>query len=81
MSVEDQILEIIFKEAPHCKIGNAGTKSLPFADVGLDSLDMMTVMLNIVDELGVNIPDEDIKKLNTFENLADYVKIRVGEEA
>lgn len=80
MSVEDQILELIFKEAPHCKIDKKESKDLPFADVGLDSLDIMTVMLNISDELGVNIPDKDIGKLNTFEKLTAYVKIKVGEK-
>lgn len=80
MSVESKILELIFKEAPHCIIDNTTSKGLPFADVGLDSLDIMTVMLNISDELGVNIPDKDIAKLNTFEKLSTYVKIKVGEE-
>lgn len=81
MSVEDKILEIILQEAPHCKIGDTESKTLPFVDVGLDSLDMMTVLLNIGDEFGVDIPDEDINGLNTFAKLAAYVVARAGESA
>lgn len=74
MSIEERIMKIISQEVPNCKIRDAETKALPFQDIGMDSLDKMTVMLNIKDELGVDIPDDKIEQLNTFEKLVAYVE-------
>lgn len=45
----------------------------PFADYGLDSLDVSTFLLAVEEKLGVRIEDEQIPGLNTLNKLAAFV--------
>lgn len=74
MNIQEEIIKIMDREAPHHSIRDENSKALPFGDVGLDSLDLMTIMMAIQEKIGVDIPDEDIPLLNTFLELVDYVK-------
>ncbi len=42
-------------------------------DLGIDSLDLVGVFLQIQDELNVAIDEEDVTKLATIRDLAEYV--------
>ena len=65
-------------------VRSAGTKvDLDALDVtsdlvalGADSLDMMTILLDIQDRTGVEIPDEDVERLKTPEAILEYVASR-----
>lgn len=74
MNLEENIMKIIDQEVPHHSNVDDTTKTLPFSDIGLDSLDLMTVMLAIGEELGVHIPDEEIPTLTSFFDLVEYVR-------
>ena len=39
-------------------------------DLGADSLDVVDLLMNIDDEFGVEVPDEDVEKVKTVEDLA-----------
>jgi acyl carrier protein len=41
--------------------------------LGADSLDMMTILLDIQDRTGIEIPDEDVDRLRTPKAIRDYV--------
>jgi acyl carrier protein len=45
----------------------------PFVDQGIDSLDRMSIFLNIEDAYGVKIPDEEIDKLISVEKIVEYL--------
>lgn len=45
-----------------------------FADLGLDSLDVASIFLSIKEDLGFNVPDDEIDDLNTVELIVKYIE-------
>ena len=45
-----------------------------FKDVGLDSLDQATFLMSIDEQLGINIPDEDIDKCYSISSTLSYLQ-------
>ena len=45
-------------------------------DLGADSLDVVDLLMNIDDEFGVEVPDEDVEKVKTVEDLVSYIEAR-----
>jgi acyl carrier protein len=43
------------------------------ATQGIDSLDMLSVFLLLQEKFNIEIPDEDIPKLNTLNAIVEYV--------
>lgn len=52
-------------------------------DLGLDSLDVVTLLFDIEDRLGVAVPEDDIAPLELLQvrNLVNYVAARATTEA
>jgi acyl carrier protein len=48
-----------------------------FADLGLDSLAMVELLLAIQQEYGFQVPDEDAHRLKTLADAIDYVNRRL----
>jgi acyl carrier protein len=42
-------------------------------DLGADSLDVVELVMALEEEFGVEIPDEEAEKLQTVQNVVDYV--------
>lgn len=49
-------------------------------DLGFDSLTAMEMVMELEDELGVQIVDEDVEKLTTVRSVAEYVAERLPEQ-
>ena len=49
-----------------------------FEDLGLDSLDALGMISNLEDEFGVDVPDEDLKGLETVRNAVDVLRPVAG---
>ncbi|HEV2916276.1 MAG TPA: acyl carrier protein [Candidatus Babeliales bacterium] len=45
-------------------------------DLGADSLDMVEIIMQIEEEFGIQINDEEAEKLNTMAEVVDYVHER-----
>ena len=43
-------------------------------DLDIDSLSMMTIVVNAEDKFGVRIPDEEVKNLVTVGDAVSYIK-------
>jgi len=43
-------------------------------DLGADSLNIVEIVMEIEDEYGIEIPDEDVEELNTVGDLKNYIK-------
>ena len=43
-------------------------------DLGADSLDIVTMLMNLEEEYGVTIPDDDAMGLKTVADLVEYLK-------
>ena len=47
-----------------------------FVALGADSMDLAQLMIDLEDSLGIEIPDDDVPKLVTVQNVLDYVNPR-----
>lgn len=47
------------------------------ADLGLNSFDVVNIVVEFEDEFGIEIPDEDIKEFQTIQNVLDYLQTHV----
>ena len=42
-------------------------------DLDIDSLSMMTIVVNAEEKFGVRIPDDEVKNLNTVRDAVDFI--------
>jgi len=81
MSITANSIKVIIKNSEIGKKINIedldDTKNL--YDQGLDSLDLMTILLIIEEEFNVHIPDEDIEGLKTLNDIANYVNNKLSK--
>ncbi|HHU09259.1 MAG TPA: acyl carrier protein, partial [Intrasporangiaceae bacterium] len=47
-------------------------------DLDIDSLSMMTIVVNAEDRFGVRIPDEEVKNLATVGDAVSYISSNQG---
>jgi acyl carrier protein len=47
-------------------------------DLDIDSLSMMTIVVNTEDKFGVRIPDDDVKDLKTVKDAVTYIQSAQG---
>ena len=43
-------------------------------DEGIDSLELMNILLEIEEQYGIEIPDEDVDKCNSIEGIVRYLQ-------
>ena len=58
------------KEIPDDKL----TPETPLADVGIDSLDALTILFSIEEEFKISVPDDQAKGIRTFGDMIDVVE-------
>jgi len=71
----EQIVEMISKQLK-AEPGKIFPETRIAEDLGADSLDIVELLMEIEDEFGVKVPDEDIQDLRTVKDIADYVESR-----
>lgn len=45
-----------------------------FEEAGIDSLDHVDILFNLQEKYGLNIPDSDVEKCNSINNILLYAK-------
>jgi acyl carrier protein len=70
--VEEKLIAIVRKEkdVPDDKL----TPETPLADAGIDSLDALSILFAIEEELHISIPDEQARSMKTFGDMADAIE-------
>ncbi len=48
-------------------------------ELGIDSMDLTTVVLVLQDEFGISIDEDDYPRLSTLRLIADYIKAKQKE--
>lgn len=51
---------------------------IPLGSQNIDSLDISNLLFNIEDEYDVEIPDEEIDKLQTIDQILNYINIKLS---
>ena len=47
-----------------------------FSELGLDSLDVFNIFIELESQAGIQVPDSDIEKLQTIDNIHAYLVAR-----
>lgn len=70
---QDELIKIIAKQLdlPETTVTPSSTFK---EDLGVDSLDLVELVIAIEDKFGVSIPDEDTEKFNRVQDAIDYLK-------
>jgi len=73
MSTLDKVKEVIID-----KLGVEEDKIVSNAsfvdDLGADSLDTVELIMQLEEEFGIEIPDEDAEKMTTVKSVVDYIE-------
>jgi acyl carrier protein len=72
MSERDDVVRIIRDVSPTATI-RADQYGDSLLDLGLDSLDHATILLQVEEQFGVKIPDDAAASLDTVTAIADFV--------
>lgn len=72
--LHDRIVSIVRKVSPAASVQEQSDYNRPLADIGVDSLDTMSILLEVQESLGMTIPDEDVDALESINDIADYVQ-------
>ena len=76
MSVEKKIFQIIAEQLGISEDEIVRDASL-IDDMGADSLDIVELVMAMVEEFEMEIPDEDAEKISTVQDIVDYVQGRL----
>ncbi|MEX2587696.1 MAG: acyl carrier protein [Actinomycetota bacterium] len=52
-----------------------------FDDLGLDSIDLMTVVMAIEERFNIEVPDDELEDVTTIGQAADLLAAKVGTNA
>lgn len=78
MDVDEKIKNIIIEQ-----LGVSADEVVPEAsfvdDLGADSLDLVELVMVLEEEFGKEIPDEDAEKIQTVQDVTNYMKAQSTE--
>ena len=69
----EQIIQMLVKSEALTNADELKADSL-FADHGVDSLDIFSLLLDVQEEIGVEISDDDVDGLVSVNAIVDYIK-------
>ena len=74
--VRELIIEIIADVAPEIDLSNTTGDEHLQKHYGLDSMDALTILEEIAEQTGVDIPESDYEQTETLNGLSTYVAER-----
>lgn len=78
MTIEEQVREIM------CRITHVDqsviTRESTFKDIKADSLDVVQALVAVEETFGIEIPDEEAQKFQSFGDFVAYVENQVGQQ-
>lgn len=69
------IKKIVIKAISDASVPNAESlrEDISLTDQGVDSLGMFTIVMNVQDSCGIEIPDSDLDKIKSISEFVDYL--------
>ncbi len=74
-STLQRIIEIVAKQAD-APVGEVTPDTHLINDLGFDSLDVMETVMELEDQFGIGVEEDDIPSLNTPKLISEYVATR-----
>jgi acyl carrier protein len=72
--IKEKLISIVRDLIPIDVTSDERNYDKPLREMGIDSLDMMLVFLNVQEKFGLDeIPDDEIKTLRTINQTAQYI--------
>ncbi|MDT8375583.1 MAG: phosphopantetheine-binding protein [Mariprofundaceae bacterium] len=82
MSDESKVLielgELVLSVVPSAVLSSEEDYDRPMGEIGIDSLDTMSVLLEAQEKFGVEVPDEVVDKLVSLRSIAAYIARQQG---
>ncbi len=75
LNIETTLKEII-SEKTGAKIEDIKMNTHFVEDLGADSLEIVRIIMAIEDKFHIEIPDEDMEKIATFQDAINYIRER-----
>ena len=78
-STEERVIEIVCE---HLGVNKEQVKrSTSFQeDMGADSLDIVELVMELEEEFGINIPDDQAEKIKTIGEAVDYIEREIAKK-
>lgn len=78
--IKEKIIETVFNEFPDLRGVDIKETDKLVDSLGLDSLDMIELVLGLEEGFNLDIPEDDIKKVETFEEVIELFFRKVQED-
>lgn len=69
--MNEKIVSII---ANYTKCENIAPESDLITDLGINSIDLVSMMMDFEDEFGISVPDDKLAAVKTVQDIADLLK-------
>lgn len=71
--MENKVIKMVAEKLGK-KVEDVKLSSRFVEDLGADSLDVVEMIMEFEDEFGVALPDEEVSKMKTIEDIVNYIK-------
>ncbi|WP_168210899.1 acyl carrier protein [Persicimonas caeni] len=75
--VRTEVVDILRDVVPEVDSSEIDDDTSFQADLGMDSMDSLTVVEQVYERFGIDIPESDYGDIDTFGKLVNYVEARV----
>jgi acyl carrier protein len=72
--LQTTLIQITLEVNPRATAKEVEDLDRKLADIGIDSLEAMSVMLAVMERFDIKIPDSEVDNLTTLNRLADFVE-------
>jgi len=78
MSVKDSVIELIKNEKEDLDPAQIVAEAHFVDDLGMSSMDLWELVLIMEDEFDLEVPDEDLEKIQTIQDAIDFIERSTG---
>ena len=75
--IKEKIIEIVLNESQNAQIEDEEDHQAVFSDIGVDSLDLMMVLLRVTEIYGLELKEEQSGEIENIEDIVTFVAIRL----
>jgi len=73
MTIEEQVIAVIMEQLEVTREECTPDASF-IEDLGADSLDLVELIMELEENFGIKITDEELEKIRTIQDITDFIK-------